>query len=114
MVIFYGKVIQLSLAVVVRSRSGIRCPINRVDLGDISAGRYQLQESLKLIGFKITRKQSTVHTCCCWLPAYRPMEAGPNDARVGAVPSSCQLIVDAVPAGKLVEAMGSVTFEGGE
>jgi hypothetical protein len=55
-----------------------------------------------------------VHTCCCWLPAYRPMEAGPNDARVGAVPSSCQLIVDAVPAGKLVEAMGSVTFEGGE
>ena len=42
------------------------------------------------------------------------MEAGPNDARVGAVPSSCQLIVDAVPAGKLVDAMGSVTFEGNE
>jgi len=31
--------------------------------------------------------------CCCWLPTYRPMEAGPNWAREGAVPSSCQLIV---------------------
>jgi len=46
--------------------------------------------------------------CCCWLPANRPMEAGPNDARVGAEPSSCQVIVTDWPAGRDEEAMGLV------
>lgn len=46
--------------------------------------------------------------CCCWLPAYRPMSAGPNDARVGEVPSSCQVIVIGWPAGKLLVATGLV------
>jgi hypothetical protein len=37
-------------------------------------------------------------TCWLWVPTYRPMEAGPNVAREGAVPSSCQVIELCWPA----------------
>jgi len=47
--------------------------------------------------------------CCCWLPAYRPMEAGPNDASKGALLSSCQVIDTGWPAGREEVAMGLVT-----
>jgi hypothetical protein len=39
------------------------------------------------------------------------MEAGPNDARVGVLPSSCQVTCAALPAGKLLEATGLVILE---
>ena len=51
-----------------------------------------------------------MHTCCDWLPAYRPMEQGPNAVRLGLAPSSCQVIVDGVPAAILVVATGSVIW----
>lgn len=46
--------------------------------------------------------------CCSALPAYRPMEQGPNVARVGALPSSCQVIENEEPAGILLEETGLV------
>jgi len=46
--------------------------------------------------------------CTLWLPTYRPTVAGPNAVRLGTLPSSCQLMENALPAGILVEAVGSV------
>jgi hypothetical protein len=40
------------------------------------------------------------------------MEAGPNAARVGVLPSSCQVICTALPEAILVEATGLVILEG--
>lgn len=46
--------------------------------------------------------------CCDWLPAYRPIEEGPNAVMLGVLPSSCHVIEYAEPAGMLVEAVGLV------
>jgi hypothetical protein len=56
----------------------------------------------------------TEHTCTLWLPTYRPTVAGPNAVRLGTLPSSCQLMENALPAGILVEAVGSVILKGYE
>jgi hypothetical protein len=57
---------------------------------------------------KRARKGVREQTCCCWLPTNRPMEERPNVAREGAVPSSCQVIVNAWLAGIDEVATGSV------
>jgi hypothetical protein len=82
----------------------------RVDLGNINVASDQLQESLKIISIK-TKKRCIVHTCCDWLPAYRPIEEGPKAVMLGLLPSSSHVIENAEPAGMLVEAVGFVILE---
>ena len=81
------------LGVEIGSNSGIRCPSLGADFGNINVRGDQLEECLGKISIIRTRKRNREQTCCCWLPANRPMEAGPKDAREGEVPSSCQVIV---------------------
>jgi len=107
------KIVQHSLRVVVRPNSGIRCPRYRGNLRDIDVAN-RLQYSLKIISLKITRKRCTEHTCTLWVPTYRPTVAGPNAVRLGALPSSCHVIENALPEGILVEAVGLVILNGYE
>ena len=107
------KIIQHSLRVVVRSNSGIRCPRYRGNLRNINVAN-RLQLSLSIISLKTTRKRCTEHTCTLWLPTNRPTKAGPNAVRLGVLPSSCHVIVNGLPAGILVEAVGLVILKGYE
>jgi hypothetical protein len=111
--LFGKKIIQHSLRVVVRSNSGIRCPSYRGNRRNINVAN-RLQFSLCIISLKTTRKWCTEHTCTLWLPTYRPTVAAPNAVRLGVLPSSCHEIVNGLPAGILVEAVGSVILKGYE